>query len=230
MSERAAANTPGLLARLGFASSGDHRFWLGLAMAVVIALNTALFAVIDSSRPHERTNAISVMPTADIVELAFSNTHTRTSIELYVALGALAPGSTIEMASVTAEEGTTYRHFLFELSRIESVTTGATANAAWQGEVDPLPFVVARGSGGSGGAPWLIALDAANGPLSDLGSPAGYVADLVESGAHRGLSDNPSRDLILLEWDHPHATDDQYGYQILLIERSLLETAEGSPS
>lgn len=192
-------------------------------LVVAILVNVGQFRSIDRNT-IDNFAAVHRSDTADIIALSYRECDwCRDRFALHLALGEVAPGSTVlipvpsRYASrrYTAEEFALRLYTFGAAARVHRVRTDATALlvdrasltpvgyavAAARGDdpgFDPTPYVVASGPGGAKGAPWALAVDP---------SPPG-----------------PDREFAVLDWPTAE-TESGYDHLDLMVETSLLPGA-----
>jgi hypothetical protein len=167
-------------------------------LVAVIAVNTAVFPKIDQLTETQRSKALSIAPTGDFFELAFTSEHSRSRVDLYYALGELAPGSSVVIAGPASEQRLVHTPFLYSLGAADAVEVMPDSPLGAAATFDATEFVVAAGKGGSAGVPWTIAMDP------------------------EGSSEGTSREFVLVET--AALPGSEFHAHLLLIETSLLST------
>lgn len=197
-----------------------------LLLTAVVAVNLAQFRSIDQATV-DSFDAVHRNGTADIVELSYQECGwCRDRYGMHLALGMLAPGSTVVVPASS--------RYAASPASVGELTLRLTAYGR-VGGVEWVPYqqppallsttdvrgsVVASGPGGAKGAPWALALAPPVPDGAGTTDPDGYVARALAAGEHRDPAGAP-RQFVLLEWDA--ARDGQN--PDLLIDTSLLPPA-----
>jgi hypothetical protein len=198
-----------------------------VALVAAIGINLVEFPEIDGGT-HERYKAIYRQPTSDMIDIGFRDlAWARDRFGLAVALHAVAPNARIVLPEPGPYSGTD-NETLNRLTWLRMARPGITlVRVTYLGELDLLDRVdvgldrnlVASGRGSVKGVPWMLVLDPAHRP-SDTGDPATF-AQRVMDGAFQGPVEGPTRDFVLLRYDHPRPGLD-HDHQDVLVELSLL--------
>ncbi|MPZ27363.1 MAG: hypothetical protein GEV12_13365 [Micromonosporaceae bacterium] len=198
-----------------------------LLLTAVIAVNLAQFRSVDQATV-DSFDAVHRNDTADIVEISYRECDwCRDRYGLHLALGMLAPGSTVIVPATSpyAESQAQAGELTLRLTAY-----GRVGGVDWVGYEQPPQLlsttdvsgsVVASGPGGAKGRPWALALAPPVPDGAGPGDPDGYVARALAAGEHRHPT-RPPREFVLLRWD---VARDAHPYQDLLVESSLLPAA-----
>ncbi|MGH3680237.1 MAG: hypothetical protein ACRDT2_08295, partial [Natronosporangium sp.] len=175
-----------------------------LLIAAAIAVNLAQFRSIDESTV-DSFDAVHRNGTADIVELSYQECGwCRDRYGLHLALGILAPGSTVLVpaSSRYAASPDAAGELTLRLS-----TYGRVDGVEWLGYAQPPQLlstagvpgsVVASGPGGAKGAPWALALAPPVPDGAGTADPDGFLERALAAGSHRRDGGPPPRVLVLL--------------------------------
>jgi hypothetical protein len=179
-------------------------------VAVLVAgvvLNVLQFRSLDDEAPRHYA-ALHRYETDDLVTIGHRNRQVRSYYGLYFTLAEIAPNSTVIVSSsvLTDTRGIAGRLYAFgAVSHLvitplseDTFLLPADTSPGVSGLIDPTPFIVVQGSGGSRLASWAIALDPA------------------------AASTGPTREFAFLHWEGPIGESTR---NYLLIETSLLPGA-----
>jgi hypothetical protein len=192
-----------------------------LLLVAAVLVNVVQFRAIDARNGTDSFDAVHRFGTGDLTELQITLCETcQDRYGLHLSLYMVAPGSHVIVPRSGPYGASRYLtdlldNRLYSLGRVESVEWVDDQPAELG--VDPRPYIVASGPGGSRGAPWALAVQSPPAPDAD---PDGFLVRGLQEGRHRN-PDGPPREFVLLRWSVPRPGSDRE-YQDLLLETSLL--------
>lgn len=200
-------------------------------LLVAVLVNVVQFPGIEQ-QPYPEMRALARTDTSDLTAVMYRDCPwCRQRFGIHLSLGVVAPGARVIIPSpspiLTALEGeeTPARLRLFgRASEVDFVPFDASGLPG----IDPMPYVISSGDGGTRGAPWLLAVDPRYLPAGGVQDPDNYLLDRITGEGPR--SSVEARTFVLVRWNqprpgHPRPIDFMpfvYTYQDLLIEASLL--------
>jgi hypothetical protein len=187
---------------------------------IAVVANVVQFRAIDRGEP-EYVQSIHHPGTADLLQLMYHGCAGRCTQRygLAVALGLIAPGSRVIIPTPTPVLADPDTEFIARLrafgdvARIDRVESGVAGRV--MAAVDPTPYIVASGPGGSFGDPWVIAVSPALVPPGLGGDPPNFLHRAVMSGYRPPVADHA--EFLLVRWSR--SASDQVD---LVLDTSLL--------
>lgn len=195
-----------------------------LVLAAAALVNLVQFPGIDD-RLGDNFDALNRNQSEDLAELVYSECDScRERYGLHMSLYVVAPGSTVTVPRSGPYGVSAYQTDLVT-NRLYAI--GRVAEVRWVDElpplsIDPRPYIVASGPGGSRGVPWALAVQSPPAPPSD---PDRFLDEALRQERHRHPAGSP-REFVLLAWPVPR-DDSDHDHQDLLIETSLLAPEPG---
>lgn len=212
---RAAGLMRGFLRALG--GWRDPRPLLAVMLIFGVAVNAAFFPIVERTTPPSRAKAFDRSDSGDIRVLALTNPTSRSRWDMYMAMAALGPESTLTIASDLDEDFDHHRFYAMSMGEARQVVPGTLDSASLWARVSVGRTVIAKGEGGYGNPPWEVLLAEPDQQHADLVAPVDFVKWTLQGGT-------PASMRVGRHWALLRFADDNHpwGYRVMLIDASLI--------
>jgi hypothetical protein len=203
----------------------SRRRAFALVLVAAILVNVVQFRSIDKATPRNY-QAIYLYGTSDLIDIGLSSERFQERSSIYVALGLIAPGSTVTIPQRWPYGSREIRIGLHSFGKAAAVVQADVPDELPPG-FDPMPFVVVRGLGevSDRGTPWAIAVEPSGVKVGDREDPEGF---LRRAARDPSAAVGPPRDFVLVRCACPDGA--AVTNLDLLIETSLVPSgAEVEP-